>query len=213
MWIKHSVRKLFIQCRWLVADYYLFLMCHAGSCENNTFFRYNYLVTNSYSDIIWGGGIFWIYQCSTITIQLYSDCKLRHEVKIETCSISWQCQVWRSYSVGGRHVKYECGAGSNMRALCTQRQTCHSATLSTMNATWTGPELSLSLCGKRLGITCLRLKLSPRFLDFWLLPWSRFDLCISKILCRVWRNYHHTLFNIPEECISQAWGFVTRVCY
>jgi len=37
-------------------DYLLFRMCHADSCGNNTFFRCNYLVTNSYAGIIcvWG---------------------------------------------------------------------------------------------------------------------------------------------------------------
>jgi len=37
-------------------DYLLFRMCHADSCWNNTFFRCNNLVTNSYADIIcvWG---------------------------------------------------------------------------------------------------------------------------------------------------------------
>jgi hypothetical protein len=37
-------------------DCLLFHMCHADSCGNNTFFRCNYLVTNSYADIIcvWG---------------------------------------------------------------------------------------------------------------------------------------------------------------
>jgi hypothetical protein len=56
-----------------------------------------------------------------------------------------------------------------MKTLCTQRQICHSAMLSTINPTWTDPELNLGLCGKSLGITCLRLKLSPRLHDFRLL--------------------------------------------